>query len=59
MRDTKIDIARGICMVSILLFHTEVYYTGEEIIYLEVLQRVSDAERRSWVKNCTRYGIRV
>ena len=34
-------------------------YTGEEIIYLEVLQRVSDAERRSWVKNCTRYGIRV
>lgn len=32
MRDTKIDIARGICMVSILLFHTEVYYTGEEII---------------------------
>jgi len=32
MRDTKIDIARGLCMVSIFLLHTEIYYTGEEII---------------------------
>ena len=31
-RDTTLDIARGCCMLSILLFHTEVYYTGEEII---------------------------
>ena len=32
MRDTKIDIARGLCMVSIFILHTEIYYTGEEII---------------------------
>lgn len=31
-RDTTLDTARGCCMLSILLFHTEVYYTGEEII---------------------------
>ena len=27
-----IDMARGICMMAILLFHTECYYCGEEII---------------------------
>lgn len=27
-----IDIARGICMIAILLFHTEIYYSGGEII---------------------------
>lgn len=32
IRNTKIDIARGLCMLSILLLHTEIYYTGEEII---------------------------
>ncbi|MBO4822003.1 MAG: acyltransferase [Prevotella sp.] len=32
MRDTKIDIAKGLCMVSIFLLHTEIYYTGEEIV---------------------------
>ncbi|MBP7358103.1 MAG: acyltransferase family protein [Prevotella sp.] len=27
-----IDIIRGICMIAILLFHTEIYYSGGEII---------------------------
>ena len=27
-----IDMARGLCMMAILLFHTECYYCGEEII---------------------------
>lgn len=31
-RKRWIDLARGICMMMILLFHTEVYYTGSEII---------------------------
>lgn len=31
-RKAWIDIMRGICMISILLFHTEVYYNGTEII---------------------------
>ncbi len=26
------DIIKGICMMAILLFHTEVYYAGQEII---------------------------
>ena len=37
----------------------DVDYKGEEIIYMEVLQRVSDTERQSWVNKCTRYGIRM
>ena len=31
---------------------------GEEIIHMEVLQRVSNAECKSWVQHCTRYGVR-
>lgn len=32
MRITWIDTLRGICMIAILLFHTEVYYVGETIV---------------------------
>ena len=31
-RKRWINLARGICMMMILLFHTEVYYIGSEII---------------------------
>ena len=31
---------------------------GEELIYMEILQRVSAAERKSWVDRCPNYGIR-
>ncbi len=34
-------------------------YNQDEIIYMEVLQRVSAAERKSWAKRCTHYGIRM
>ena len=27
-----IDMLRGICMIAILLFHTEVYYAGDAVI---------------------------
>ena len=27
-----IDLLRGICMIAILLDHTEIYYTGDNII---------------------------
>ena len=33
-------------------------YKLEEIIYLEIFQRVSKSERQSWVKRCPNYGIR-
>lgn len=32
MRLLWIDILRGLCMLAILLFHTEIYYTGDTII---------------------------
>lgn len=31
-RKLWIDLVRGFCMLAILLFHTEIYYTGSEII---------------------------
>ena len=31
-RKTWIDLLRGICMLAILLDHTELYYTGGNII---------------------------
>ena len=34
-------------------------YNQDEIIYMEILQRVSAAERKSWAKRCTHYGIRM
>ena len=34
-------------------------YKQEEIIYLEIFQRVSKSERQTWVKRCPNYGIRV
>ena len=35
------------------------YYKQEEVIYLEVFQRVSKSERQTWVKRCPKYGIRI
>lgn len=32
---------------------------GEDMIYMEVLQRVSAAERKSWIDRCPGYGIRI
>ena len=32
---------------------------GEEVIFMEVLQRVSATERKSWEDQCPYYGIRV
>ncbi len=32
MRLSWIDLLRGFCMLAILLFHTEIYYTGDTII---------------------------
>ena len=34
-------------------------YKQEEVIYLEVFQRVSKSERQTWVKRCPNYGIRI
>ena len=34
-------------------------YKQEEIIYLEIFQRVSKSERQTWVKRCPNYGIRI
>ena len=34
-------------------------YKQEELIYLEVFQRVSKSERQTWVKRCPNYGIRI
>ena len=34
-------------------------YNQDEIIWMEILQRVSSAERQSWVKRCPYYGIRM
>ena len=34
-------------------------YKQEEVIYLEVFQRVSKSERQTWVKRCPKYGIRI
>lgn len=34
-------------------------WKGEELIYMEVLQRVSAAERKSWVDRCPYYGVRI
>lgn len=40
-RKTWIDFLRGICMLAILLDHTEIYYTGTNIINYNVY--VTDA----------------
>ena len=32
---------------------------GEELIYMEILQRVSEEERQSWIDDCPIYGIRI
>ena len=34
-------------------------YKQEEIIYLEIFQRVSKSERQTWVNRCPSYGIRI
>ena len=34
-------------------------YKQEELIYLEIFQRISKSERQTWVKRCPNYGIRV
>ena len=34
-------------------------YNQDEIIWMEILQRVSSTERQSWVKRCPYYGIRM
>ena len=34
-------------------------YKQEEIIFLEIFQRVSKSERQTWVKRCLNYGIRI
>ena len=34
-------------------------YNEQEIIYMEIFQRVSKSERQSWVKQCPNYGIRI
>ena len=34
-------------------------YKQEELIYLEIFQRVSKSERQTWVKRCLNYGIRI
>ena len=34
-------------------------YNQDEIIWMEILQRVSSAERQSWVKRSPHYGIRM
>lgn len=32
-------------------------YAGKELIFMEILQRVSDAERQSWIDRCPYYGL--
>ena len=34
-------------------------YKLDELIYLEIFQRVSKSERQTWVKRCPNYGIRI
>ena len=34
-------------------------YKQEEIIFLEIFQRVSRSERQTWVKRCSNYSIRI
>ena len=34
-------------------------WKGEELIFMEVLQRVSAAERKYWVDRCPNYGVRI
>ena len=30
----------------------------KNLIFMEILQRVSDAERQSWIDRCPYYGLR-
>ncbi|MBP5572111.1 MAG: hypothetical protein J6X39_05530 [Bacteroidales bacterium] len=34
-------------------------YRGDEIIYMEILQRVSNSERKSWIKSCPVKGLKI
>lgn len=34
-------------------------YKGEDLIFMEIMQRVSSEERQSWIDNSPHYGIRV